>query len=406
MADVRRAIVIDPDPASAGALEAALKRQSIAVVGKTGYGVEASSLAEDLKPDLIVISVDRPVERALRTAQSVADLLPDADVIAYSGMQDLDLARRVMRIGAKDFLPAPVADADLVAAIGSHAAEHDPADDTQASAEQPQAAGVVVAVMGIKGGIGKSTIVTNVAAAIARDSELSVLIIDLDSRVGDIPGLFDLEPAYTLSHVVASVDQIDRETFRRALITHESGVSILAAPEHPREWRAVTPAGVAAVVRFASRLFDYVILDAPGAPDEILAAAIAEAQKVLVVSSLEISSIKGMANVMESLLNDGIPSDRLFLTLNHVNRANAVSATDVVRVVGRDVGFELAHDVEILDASQMGEPVVLASPQSRAAKELTSLADAVTDGALTAKSAGRRGSKLGRFFGRASTAPN
>lgn len=405
MADVRRAIVIDPDPASAGALEDALKRQSIAVVGKTGYGVEASSLAEDLKPDLIVISVDRPVERALRTAQSVADLLPDADVIAYSGMQDLDLARRVMRIGAKDFLPAPVADADLAEAIGSHAAEHDPAD-TQASAEQPQAAGVVVAVMGIKGGIGKSTIATNVAAAIARDSELSVLIIDLDSRVGDIPGLFDLEPKYTLSHVVASVDQIDRETFRRALITHESGVSILAAPEHPREWRAVTPAGVAAVVRFASRLFDYVILDAPGAPDEILAAAIAEAQKVLVVSSLEISSIKGMAYVMESLLNDGIPSDRLFLTLNHVNRANAVSATDVVRVVGRDVGFELAYDVEILDASQMGEPVVLASPQSRAAKELTSLADAVTDGALTAKSAARRGSKLGRFFGRASTAPN
>ncbi len=406
MANARRAIVIDPDPTSAGELDDALKRQAVAVVGTCGYGVEASSLAEDLKPDLILISVDRPVERALRTAQSVADLLPDADVIAYSDIRDLGLARRVMRIGAKDFLPAPVVDADLLAAIGSHAPETNPDDDARGSVEAPHAAGMVLAVVGTKGGIGKSTIATNIAAVIARNSELSVLIIDLDSRVGDIPVLFDLEPTYTLAHVVASVDQLDRETFRQALITHQSGVSILAAPEHCEEWRAVTPAAVAAVVRFAARLFDYVVLDAPGTPDEILAAAIAEAQKVLVVTSLEISSIKSTAYVMESLLSGGIASERLFLTLNHVNRANAVSATDVVRVVGRDVGFELAHDAEILDASQMGEPIVLASPKSRAAKEFTSLAEAVTDGALTLNSTGRRRSKLGRMFGRASTAHN
>ena len=379
----QQVMVIDQEPAMRRTIEAMLRDASITVVADSGYGVEASSLAEETKPDVVLASVEQPTDRALRTIRSVSEIVPNAKIVVYSGEQDLEVMRQVMQIGVQDFLPTPLSAEDVIAAIGVSApapAAEPAARGRATAADTSQAAGIVLTVFGAKGGIGKSTTATNIATAIAQETDLSVLIMDLDTRFGDIAIMMDIEPRFTVSDLAASIDVLDRETFRSALMEHDSGVSVLSAPEHPSEWRNITAQQMTELVQFGARLFDYVILDTPGTLNDIVATAIEVAHKVLVISSLDMASIKDTAYMLDLLEAEGIPSDRLLLTINQVNRANTIKTADVHRVVHHDVYFEIDYDEQILRASQVGQPVVLAKPNSRPSKQFRELARMITGG--------------------------
>ena len=396
----QQVMVIDQEPAMRATIEAMLREASISVVADSGYGVEASSLAEETKPDVILASVEHPTDRALRTLRAVTEIVPDARIVVYSGEQDMDVMRQVMQIGVQDFLPTPLSREDVIAAIGvaDAAPVLTPALSGRAPAADPaQAAGIVLTVFGAKGGIGKSTTATNIATAIAQETDLSVLIMDLDTRFGDIAIMMDIEPRFTVSDLAASIDVLDRETFRSALMEHESGVSVLSAPEHPSEWRNITAEQMTELIQFGARLFDYVILDTPSTLNDIVATAIEVAHKVLVISSLDTASIKDTAYMLALLEAEGVPSERLLLTINQVNRANTIKTSDVHRVVHHEVYFEIDYDEQILRASQVGQPVVLAKPRSRPSKQFRELAGMITGGVAGQRSersksdGGRRG---------------
>ena len=384
MGHTQQVMVIDQDPAMRTTIEGMLKHASMVVIADSGYGIEASSLAEETKPGIVLASVEHPTDRAIQTIRSVSEILPEAKIIVYSSVQDMDVMRQVMQIGVKDFLPTPLSEAVLVAAIGVEAADETPtttSGHTPLSADTSQAAGIVLTVFGAKGGIGKSTIATNIASAIAQETDLSVLIMDLDTRFGDIAIMMDIEPRFTVSDLAGSIDVLDRETFRSALMEHDSGVSVLSAPEHPSEWRNISADQMTELIQFGARLFDYVILDTPGTLNDIVATAIEVAHKVLVVSSLDMASIKDTAYMLDLLEAEGVPSDRLLLTINQVNRANTIKTADVHRVVHHEVYYEVAYDEQILRASQVGQPVVLAKPKSRPSKQFRELAAMITGGA-------------------------
>ena len=116
--------------------------------------------------------------------------------------------------------------------------------------------------------------------------------------------MMDVEPKYTVADLAARVDTLDRATFREALIRHQSGAYLLAAPRHPSEWGTITAEQMKALIAMGSRLFDYVILDTPGTFNDIVATAIEAASRVLVLTSLEMASIKDTAFLLDMLEAD------------------------------------------------------------------------------------------------------
>ena len=385
----RMVMIIDPDPASRAELEALLKGAPLAVVADSGYGVEASSLAEETHPDLVLAAVEAPVDRALQTIQAVMGIVPESPIIGYSSITDMQVMRQVMQIGVKDFLPRPIDPAELAAAIDrmepeeadvdAGADEVEPTAAAQpAGAARPapptRAAGVVLTVFGAKGGIGKSTIATNLAAAIAHDTEFSVLLMDMDARFGDIAIMMDIEPRFTVADLASHAHELDREMFRSALMRHDSGVQILAAPKHPGEWGDITAEQMKGLIQYGARLFDFVILDTPGTFNDLVATAIEVADRVLMVSSLDMASIKDSAYMLDLLEAEEFPPDRLLLTINQVNRVNSLKIADIPKVVHHDVFWEISYDEQVLHANQVGTPVVVSKPKSRAAKQMRALA--------------------------------
>ncbi|MCZ7575717.1 MAG: P-loop NTPase [Dehalococcoidia bacterium] len=279
-----------------------------------------------------------------------------------------------MHAGARDLLVHPFKVGELLAAIEAVMRTV----PSGGAAAQPQAAGTILTVFGAKGGIGKTTITTNIATAIARDTDNSVLVMDLDTRFGDVAIMLDIEPAVTVAEMAAQVATLDRATFKAALVEHSSGVFVLPSPKHPNDWRQVQAEDVKELARFASRMFDYVILDTPGAFNDIVGAALEVATQVLVVTSVDMASIKDTSFILDVLESEGFPDERLFLTVNHPNGANTIRSADIERVLRKQVFWEIPHDSQMTMATQVGLPVVLARPKSRAASNLTGLAGKIT----------------------------
>ena len=374
-------MIIDENAAFRQEVQSMLMPARLAVIADCGYGVEAASLAEETKPDLIICSIDDPVARAIQTIEGVRSILPDTPIIAYSSSTDISVVRQVMHAGVRDLLAQPLKPGELLAAIeqimsgvdlGAMAGQQNGTRPTQKTS-----AGTVLTVFGAKGGIGKTTIAVNVAAAIAKNTDSSVLVIDLDTRFGDVAIMMDIEPRFTVAQLAATAGTLERETFKAALVKHESGVYVLPSPKHPNEWRSVEAADIKELVRFAARMFDYVILDTPGAFNDIVGTALEAATQVLVVTSVDMASIKDTSFILDLLESESFPKERLMLVVNHANGANTIRASDIERVLRHQVFWEIPHDSEVTFATQVGKPVVIAKPKSRAAVNLNGLAEKV-----------------------------
>ncbi len=375
-------MIIDENGPFRQELQAMLTPARLAVVAESGYGVEAASLAEDTKPDLILAAVEDPTARAIQTIEAVRGILPDVPVIAYSSTTDFGVVRQVMHAGVKDLLAQPLKAGELLAAIELAMrgvdASTEKIENPNVQGTRLSSAGTVLTVFGAKGGIGKTTITTNVATAIAKNTDSSVLVIDLDTRFGDVAIMMDIEPRYTVAQLAANVSTLDRDTFKQALVQHESGVYVLPSPKHPNEWRSVQADEIKELIRFAARMFDYVILDTPGAFNDIVGTAIEAATQVLVVTSVDMASIKDTSFILDLLESESFPEDRLLLTVNHANGANTIRAGDIERVLRKRVYWEIPHDNEVTLATQVGKPVVLAKPRSRAAQNIKALSLKIT----------------------------
>lgn len=372
----RSVMIIDEDPSFRAELAAMVKPANWEAVAASGYGVEAASLAEEKRPQLVLTAVQAPESRAIRTIRSIRAVLPDTPVIAYSEITEMAVVRQLLQAGVRDFLPLPLHDDDLLDAIDRAMAEVSNTADVPA--REGAAAGVVLTVFGAKGGIGKSTIATNLATAITGRTDHSVLIIDLDTRFGDIAIMMDIDAPVTLADLASNIDTLDRQTFRNALTEHESGVYVLSAPKHPREWRSMSPDQLRLVVQMAARLFDYVILDTPGALNDVVSMAVEEATQLILVTSLDMFSIKDSAYVLDLLQSEGYPDRRLLLVVNNVNQNHTLSAEDVERVLLRNVDWQIPYDARVVRTSQIGLPVVVAKPKSPSSRSLVALAGHLT----------------------------
>jgi pilus assembly protein CpaE len=395
MARTPETVIIDPDLSTRADIKRALTLAHFTVSGEAGYGIEAVTVAKEQMPDVFVISVEEPVARALATIEGLGDTLPDTPTIAYSSLADAASVRRAMVAGARDYIIKPVKPEDLTRAIYG-VMEQEERRRMRASGERPEtpARGTVITIFGAKGGIGKTTISTNLATALVRATSSTVVLVDMDTRFGDVAIMMDVAVEQSIADLARRIDTIDRDTVRDYLVRHHSGVLILPAPLHPTEWRNVTPQQITKIINLLAQSHDYVIVDTPGTFNEIVAATLESAGLIMLVTSMDIASIKDTALALEMLQSAAVSEDKVKLMINHSTAANTLREEDVERVLEYKVFWRIPHDLNVATSTQLGQPVVITKPYARVSRSISDLAAALS-GTLTEK----RGF-LERFLGR------
>jgi len=389
-------IIVDPDIGARSDLKHMLTAAKLAVVGEADYGIEAVTAAKERTPDIFLISMEEPVARALQSIEMLGAAAPRAAIVVYSSLADASSVRRAMVSGARDFLIKPLKPDDVVRSVyGLLEQEERRRLQTEGEAAEPLARGTIVTIFGAKGGIGKTTIATNLSAALVTATQSNVVLVDMDTRFGDVAIMMDIAVEHSIADLGRRIDELDRESIKENLARHHTGVSILPAPLHPTEWRNLTPQHIEKIVDMLAQGHDWVVIDTPGTFNEIIAMTLELADIILLVTSMDIASIKDTALALEMLRAADVSEDKVKLVINHSTSANSLREEDVERVLEYQVTWRIPHDYNVASANQLGIPIVTAKPYARVSR-------AVTDLAYDLSGAQReRKGFLERFLGRA-----
>jgi pilus assembly protein CpaE len=285
-----------------------------------------------------------------------------------------------MVAGARDYLIRPLRPEDLSRAIDG-VMEHEEKRRLRSSfgeRRETVAHGTIITIFGAKGGIGKTTISTNLATALVRGTGSTVTLVDMDTRFGDVAIMMDVAVEQSIADLARHVDEMDRDTVRDYLVRHHSGVMILPAPLHPTEWRNVTPAQITKIIDLLAQTYDYVVVDTPGTFNEIVAATLEAASIILLVTSMDIASIKDTALALEMLQSASVSEDKVKLMINHSTAANTLREEDVERVLEYKVFWRIPHDLNVATSTQLGQPVIITKPFARVSCSIIDLASALS----------------------------
>jgi len=376
MAGNPRILVVDQDFETRAEIQKGLVRAQFIVMGGVGYGAEALSLASELKPNVVLVGVEDPPSRALQTIESMSELLPDSPIIAYSSLTDSESARKAVVAGARDYLTKPLKMNEVVKSVQAALSQQERrrallAGDSDTS---PKSAGMIITIFGAKGGIGKTTTAINLASAFVAINAGSAVVVDMDTVFGDVAMMMDVPVEGSLVDAADKVDELDRESIGSYLGRHSSGVRVLPAPFEPTDWRNVSPDAVEKVLTLLSQTHDFVILDCPATFTDLVAVALDRANVVLLLTSLDITSIKDTTTALKLLSNGMNNEEKIKLVINRPTNVNSVGEDDVSKVLRREVVWSVPHDAEISASLQLGTPVVIDRPLSAVSETIREMA--------------------------------
>lgn len=371
--------------------------QSTDVVGEASLGIEAVRLAQQSHPEAVIVHVEEPAIRALHTMESIAAVAPESALIVVSSDRSAAAIRRAMRSGALDYVTLPIKGNELEQAVTA-AHERVLRRLMALRGEVQQAvAGTIITVFGPKGGIGKTTLATNLALALRTRSGVQVCVVDMDAFFGDVAVALDIRPQITVTDFLRAVHAGQDARVEEFLYEHETGLMVLPSPGSIGASPIPNPDETVQILTRLAQLFDYVIVDTPGAYTSSVGAALDTSTLVLLVTSPDLASVKDIRLALDLLRSWEFSEDRIKLTVNNPTRNTAVSKRDLEQALNYPIFWSVPYDKEIAISNQTGVPAVLRNPSAKAAQSILGLATTLA-GSAAAPVQARRGGPLSQFF--------
>jgi pilus assembly protein CpaE len=292
------------------------------------------ALLNQEQPEVLIIGPDVPTEEALRFAKVFDVQLPGLSLVLVSDA-DPSALLHAMRAGIRDIL-SPNAEAAEIRVLLEHACQSFATRHRshESAPAENSGKGLVIGVFSPKGGVGKTTLATNIAIGLGQIAPMSVVIVDLDLQFGDVASGLYLNPEHTVTDAVSPAAHQDSLVLKAFLTVHPAGIYALCAPPTPVEADHITPDQVTRLLEQLSKEFQYVVVDtAPGLP-EIGLAAMEQCTDVVWVSAMDIPSLRGLRSGLEVLRQLEIMPESRHVVLNMADAKAGLNVQDVESTIG------------------------------------------------------------------------
>lgn len=325
------------------------------------------------QPEVLILGPDLPVDEALRFA-TVLDLqVPDLTVLLVSE-PDPDLILQAMRAGVRDIL-SPTAEPAHLRVLLERACQSIAGRHRMGQPQQIATKGRVIGVFSPKGGVGKTTIATNLAVGLGKVAPMSVVVVDLDLQFGDVASGLYLDPEHTVTDAVSPAASQDTLVLKAFLTVHTSSIYALCAPDNPVDADHITAEQVTRLLDQLADEFQYVVVDtAPGLP-EIGLAAMEACTDVVWVSGMDIPSVRGLRSGLNILRQLDILPEGRHVVLNMADAKSGLTVQDIEATIGAPVDVSVPRSPAVAFSTNRGVPVLQEAKKDPAVKGLSQLVE-------------------------------
>ncbi len=409
--------------------------KDIEVVGGEGAstGREAIELAAQYKPDVVLMDINMPDMDGITATREISAAVRTTAVVMMSVQSEPDYLRKAMLAGARDFLTKPISSEDLYTTIRRVYERNAPlraqeaamsslptapaAEGRPSSAAPITGAGHIIVIYSPQAGAGVTTLATNIASALMRQST-RVVLVDCNLQFGDVDAFLNVQSQSTIADLTKAVDDLDQDVIESVLVTHGSGLKVLIAPAHPEQAYDIRPSDVGELVRMLSAAYDFVIVDAPVQYDELTLRLFDVAERIVLVGNPTIPAVRNvrkMLDIFASLEEPPNILDKVLFVLNRVygekdqRNYGVVPTASIENHLKRQVVATIPADAKVvLTAINQGVPLVAKAKTRSPGKELIALAEFIRQdvessdddaAAQTVENAQQRAKGLRSLFG-------
>ncbi|MBV9122560.1 MAG: response regulator [Planctomycetes bacterium] len=332
-------------------------------------------VVQQSEPDVVVISLDADQAKALQLIGQVSASHPTMPVLAISGRGDGQSILQALRAGAKEFLTQPVVLEDLLKALNRLC------ESSTGGSSIAKANSLVLAVIGSRGGVGCTSLAVNLGCNLAQEKENTVALMDLDLAMGDADVALDLVPDHTLADVAQNIERLDMQFLRRTLCKHATGLALLPHPVRIEELGLIHEEHVQRAIGLLRASYTHLILDLSKSFTVTDLTAMQMANEILLVTHLELSSLRNAVRILMSLGAEEGLGDKVKVVLNRVGSdylESDISQKKAEEILGKPIYWQIPNDSKaMIGARTAGVPLLQHAPRSRVHQSLIGLGNAL-----------------------------
>ena len=344
-------------------------------------------LSDDHAEVLLVVGADVDQVAALQLTEQLRVDRPEVGVVLLRHRLDVTVLAHSLRAGVRE-----VVNADDHASVGEACRRSLELSRRMlgASAATGSHEARIVTVFSAKGGCGKTTVATNLAAALAERGKSSVCLVDLDLAFGDVAIALQLVPARTVVDAVAMAGSIDEVGAQSLITPHSPGLDAVCAPLEPGEAERIPASTVVDLLRVLKRMYDYVVIDTPPAFTEHVLASFDVSDVYILLATLDIPALKNLRLTLDMLDVLGYPRESWQVVLNRSDSRVGLSVDDVVKTLKVPLATQIPSSRAVSASINKGVPIVLDEPRHPVSTAIKQLADRHVRTAAATRAAGTR----------------
>ena len=335
---------------------------------------EIFNALSSMQKSVFIVDISRDTKKYLDFISEVSSACPMCKIIAVSDSPSVELIVKVMRAGAKDFLSAPVIKTEFFEILNKIYNKLSDGLDNDSKSR-------VITVFSNKGGIGKTSIASNLALELAKITKENVALVDLNFQFGDITTFLDLKPSFNISYVLENLEKMNSDLLLNTLERYKNtSLYVLADPPVFKQAENITKSQISKLIQLLKNTFSYIVIDSESGFDSKTVTALDNSDLIFLVTIVNLPALRNCQRILDLFEKLGYDFDKTQIVVNRYMENDEITVEDVEKVLNKNVYWKIPNNYfTLIGAINKGVSVAEVNPESNVAVSYKELAMSVSD---------------------------